>query len=696
MSKVQSLEDPAERDKDIQRKRKMRSAAAAITIPECQNPQRRERALKDPELFLRGTYFARRYDRPFGKLHYAIIDALLEVAAHGGKQAIAAPRGRGKSELTKGMLCFLICAGMIRFPVPICQTTNHARGIYKDFRKKLMFSDELAADFPELCFPVRDLEGAPQRAGKQHIDGKPTRIEWTVDSLRLADVPAAYRGPIDYGGVRMEYRGLDSAIRGMNQESDRPDFIIIDDPETRESAKSETQIADRVNALEQDIAGLAGEDEELAQVMLTTIQNRYCISFQYTDPEIKPSWMGRRFGWVEKWPDEWAKPDGLWHEYIARRHKGQQAGDRYGKEATQFYLSNQDALHAGGELIADNYKAKVLPDGTQTVYSAWQVVFNAIADTSFEAFCTEYQNDPPEGEQIEAMQLTAAKVQSRIALTGQRETPTGTGFDTIGIDLGKYASHWCHTSWMESGCVGTIPDYGVVETVGLNAASDNKAIEHALISALEIWGEEIRDTIAPQLVLVDSGTWRDAAYEFCRRMGKPFFPAKGWDAGRFRMPKARTLEKLPYQECYASWQSDHGLWLYNMQGEHWKSWLQSRFLQRTYGENNERLDGSLALFDPAGDLKRHLSFSQHIVAEEEQFIPKEGKQLQRRWFVKNRNNHWLDATAMACCASGCLGVRLVQPENVQPKAARVKTKQEVNQVPSRFQRGGRPYLVSQR
>lgn len=684
----------SERDIDARRKRARRSESARIFIPACVNPQRRERCLADPELFLK-TYFARDYTRPFTRLHRGLIDAMVEIATSGGEKAIAAPRGRGKSQVTKGVICYLILAGLVRFPVPVSQTTAHAQELYEDFRRKINLNEMLYEDFPEVCHPVRCLEGAPQRAGRQHIDSELTRIEWKVDRLRLPNVPAKYRGPIDHGGIRMEYRGLDAAIRGINRDGDRPDFIPIDEPETRESAKSQTQIADRVNALEKDVAGLAGEDHELAQVMLTTLQNDFCLSAQYTDPEQRPSWMGERYGWVESWPAEYprdGKSTGMWHEYITMRGEDQRNGDRYARRATQYFLDNREAMERGGELLSDNFKCKVLPDGKQTVYSAWQEVFNFIADKSFEAFCTEYQNDPPEQEQVETSQLTAAKVMARTVETGQREAPQNAGIDTIGIDLGKYASHWAHTAWTDEGCIGTVPDYGVVETVGLNAESDNTAIEHALVAALEIWGEEVRDKIKPQLVLVDSGNWAEAAYEFCRRMGRPFFPAKGWEPGRFRLPKERTTEKIPYEECYAAWQPAKNLWLYHMQGEHWKAWLQSRFLQRTFDEAGDRVSGSLALFDPLGDSKRHLSFAQHMVAEEEQFVPKDGKQLQRRWFVKNRNNHWLDAMAMATCAAGCLGVKLVKPTE-QPKSRTVK---KVQPKASPFAVNGRPFVASQR
>lgn len=662
------------RDTDAERKREQRAESARIFIPACVNPQRRERCLADPELFLRGTYLANRYKRPFGKLHYAIMDALIEVAKNGGKLALAAPRGRGKTELVKGMLLFLICAGYVRFPIPVCQTTSHAAKIYNDLRKKVALNDLLLEDFPELCYPVRALEGAPQRAGRQHVDGHLTNIMWTNEALRFATVPAKYRGPIDYGLVNMEYRGLDAAIRGVNVDGARPDFVIIDDPETRESAKSESQIEDRTNAIEQDIAGLAGEDEELAQVMLTTVQNRYCISFQYTDPEQKPSWMGRRFGWVEKWPEEWTKEEGLWHTYIAMRGQDQRNGDRYGRTATEFFLANRDAMELGGELLADNYKFKVLSDGWITVHSAWQVVFNAIADTSYDAFCTEYQNDPPESEQIQTIDLTHSQVLATTSGLLQYQIPDGTKYIVRGIDMGKVRCWYVDIAFDEAG-TSSIIDYGIFTTVGLSSGSSDEAIELAMLSALINFAAE-HDKYKVDVAFVDSGYKPEAVYEACRRIkGSAYYPVKG-PSSVYRMPKPNK-ETQCFFECHASQVFDQyrrPVWLFHPNVEYWKNWLQERFMTTTFIEGN-RNPGSMALFEPPNDdIRFHGQFSRSMVSERLEHVPLPGKDYKKVWYVADRtNNHWLDAAGYACAAAAFLGVRLLAPE-VKPKSEQVARK----------------------
>lgn len=653
-----------ERDSDSDRKRTKRAESTRIFIPACLNPQRRERCLADPELLLK-TYFPQDYTRPFGKLHTALIDAIWTTAKYGGKIAVAAPRGRGKTQVVKGVLCAVVLAGLVRFPVPIGPTTDHARELYEDFRKKLMFNDLLFEDFPEICAPVRALEGAPQRAGRQHIDGILTRIQWTADRLRLANVPEKYRGPIDYGGVRMEYRGLDASIRGINRDGDRPDFVPIDEPETRESAKSDSQIADRDNAIKKDIAGLAGEDKELAQVMITTIQNRKCNSFRYTDPEIEPSWMGQRFSWVEKWPDEWTKEDGLWHDYIAIRAQDQRAGDRYGRNATEFYLANRERMETNGELLADNYKAVVLSDGWVTVHSAWQVVFNAIADTSYDAFCTEYQNDPPEAEQIQTIDLTHAHVASCHSGLPRLAVPSWSKWITRGVDMGKTECRFVDVAWDTDG-TGAVIDYGIFTTHGLAANSSDEAIELAMLNALQSFAIN-RDQYNVDLSFVDSGYKPEAVYEACRRLGQRWKPIKGPDA--YREPKATETCQVYYQ-CHSNLTLDaygRKLWLFHPNTEFWKNWCQERWMQDPF-VGGQLARGSMTVFDPEnGDIKVHQTFAKSMVSERLEHVPIPGGGYKSIWNVVDRgNNHYLDAIGYACAAAGCLGVRLIQTESKKP------------------------------
>ena len=689
---------PTERDTDATRKRRVRSESARIEIPQCVNPQRREACLADPERFLR-TYMPRKFSQSFGQVHSRMIAAIYDRAQTGGKKAVAAPRSRGKSTVVKGMNIYLTAAEMVRFLVPICATTKLAGRLYKDYRDEWRNNDLLHEDFPEICGPVRNLEGAPQRASRQHIDGKLTLINWSAtDFLRLPRVPGDANDYLKsqgrewspYGGVKMTFAGLDAAFRGMNIDDDRPDFLIIDDPETRESAKSFMQIDDRCEIIEKDIEGLEGQERPLAIVMVTTLQNTYCVSAQYTDPEQKPAWEGERYGWIQVWPTHLD----VWDEYIAMRRVDQQAGDRHGMEAVAFYLANRDVMHEGVEMLAENFKEIVLPDGRHAVHSAIQEAYNKIADTNMSAFKAEYQNDPDEEEQSEVSQLTPGRVAGQLSGLAQCEIPDNPAYSFIGIDIGKYKSWWVKLRITRE-AVAWVTDYGVVETVGLSKYSTEQATELAIIESLMQFADtDTFNNDQPVMALVDSGDFTESIYAFCRQAGAPFFAAKGWDANRFHQKK-QSDEYEPFLQAYAHKTIDskrRDMWLYNVNTEFWKKWGQERFLVDAFMDQT-RLPGSVALFEPPhGDKKFHMQFARHMVSESEQLVPVDGKLNKRVWIVHDKtNNHWLDAYALACAAAGCAGIRLVNPAiEQQQRAAPPKPRAAMlNQY-------GQPFLASER
>jgi hypothetical protein len=77
-----------------------------------------------------------------------------------------------------------------------------------------------------------------------------------------------------YGGVKLTYHGLDAAFRGINIRGARPDLALVDDPETRDSARNPEQVALREMTMDRDIGGLGGHGKKFCRVVITTIQNQ--------------------------------------------------------------------------------------------------------------------------------------------------------------------------------------------------------------------------------------------------------------------------------------------------------------------------------------------------------------------------------------------------------------------------------------
>ena len=648
-SKIRELDKATRPAKDLKQTnreymRRRRHEDAEIRIPKEKDKTERIRLEADPEQWLK-HFFPERFYLPFGKVHHALIDNIVSRAKNGGDVALAAPRGEGKSEVCIGLIAYLICARVCKFPVIIAATGEMAKGIYDEVRYHIECNDELAAHYPEVCIPVRALEGTSSRAAKQHVNGKPTKLKWDNRYFTLATIEGS-----PYSGVCMRFFGMDAAFRGVRVRGLRPDFVLVDDPETEQSAASTTQTETRKKLLTRAVAGLAGPGKSLSICVITTLQNDHSLSAQVTDPGTFPSFNGMRFGVIEDFPTN----KELWDEYIELRKTDQRNGDELGSTATQFYLDNREQMDAGA-VVSNPHRFN-----KNTEHSTLQSAYNFIADRGEAAFQAELQNDPIPDQDVEQLGLTPNIVQSRLHFNVQSELPEESDLITIGLDIGKYASHWVAIAWDAKICSGKIFDYGVIETVGLGTMSDEQSVEQAIYTMLLRFREEVVAAMPkrPNAIMVDSGDFTPAVYKFVGEAGSPFFAVKGWGGrGGLFTGRDNTSRRMYGDNWFASIQQN-GLVLYNVNSDHWKLWTQQRFITRTYDEGNSLVPGSLSLFATGGDKRKHHSYAYHITAEElhEEFI--QGKGIVRKWKVLRKNNHWLDATSYACSASSMLGLSL--------------------------------------
>lgn len=666
-----------------------------IVIGKCEHPELRARAEQDVYYFLE-RYFPHKFFDPFTDDTRHMIEVILAACHKPLDQSIAAARGEGKTSITEALAIYCIVCGLVPFVLLVAATGPDAERSLRNIKDEFETNELLKADFPEVCNPIWELDGAPQRANQQAArledqppgSGKRTRMVWSVGYVvfpRVTDSKAS--------GSVIEARGLDAAIRGLNRFGKRPRLVIIDDAETHDSARSLTQTADRERVIERDIGGLGRK--KLSRVMLCTIQNRTCLAWKYTDPKQKPSWNGQRYQLLPKKPDR----EDLWEEYMRLRQDGQASGqDRYGEAATKFYLDNREAMDAGA-LVGNT--ARYEPEKGE--YSALQHCYNLVADLGVDAFRTEYQNDPPEEEGPQTSGLTAHMIEQRIHGLEQRQVPAETMALVASCDVGKYACHWEVTAWLE-GATGLVVDHGVLEVHGTTTEDDHATVDRAILNALHRWREDLlavpyrepggierRIDMAP----IDSGDHATAVYQFVKEVGgKPFIATKG--IGNFR-PGTPGPDRIVGNHWFASHQKQEGIWLYVLDADHWKQFVHDRFLTPTFDDERTLRRGSMSLWrtpprsrDSGPAPRPHHAFARHIVAEEwrEEFVP--GKGLKRGFFKVNKNNHWLDATAMNAAAGDMCGVKLLaNPPSTEPARLAPTT--------SRFTTpGGQPYLLTER
>ena len=641
-------------------------------------PKVRDRALRNSRDIYKSLQraFPERFYNPFTDDQREMVEAMMHAAKHGGDQAIAATRGDGKTTLAECVITLLICWGLLRFPAVFAATGRDAEQILSNIKGEFEGNDRLHAAWPEVCEPVRMLEGAPQRAGGQTVDGVRTRMQWSGDGVRFPTVPGSKAS-----GALLKTRGLDGAIRGVREGSLRPDFALIDDPDTEESAKSPSQQQSREAAIERAIGGLGGPGRKFGRLMLCTLINDTCIAARFTDPKVKPSWRGKRFKFLKAMPER----EDLWGEFVRLRQEGFDPNSDVEIEAAhRFYLANRSKMDAGAD-VSNEYRFNA--DAFPPESSALEHFYNQVADKGWPVVKAELQNEP-ESEEVESKPgLTPALVAKRLSGSLRNMIPSGHLCITAAIDTGqRKGCHYEVVAWYPGGR-GIIIDYGVQDVHNVEALGPQMAVKNAL----HAWREErlnapyVLETGEPakiDLCLVDSGDGQleSAVYQFVREVGAPFRASKGFgsrhDLSPFRSVPKASADRKPGEHWYQSRQLITGggsLWLVGVDADHWKEWAHDRFLTQPRDENGTLRPGSMTLF--GNDAREHQTFAHHICAEqqEQEFVRDKG--MVRKWVVRNRNNDWLDCTAYACAAAAILGVRLSGPTlRMTPAAPRPRAR----------------------
>jgi len=166
--------------------------------------------------------------------------AILNAGCYGGDQAIAAPRGEGKTSIVQCVTIYCVMHGILSFPLIAAATGPNAEQILANIKYQLERNQALADDYPEICDPILALDGTAQRGATQTANGKRTFLKWAQDYIVLPTVRVPDHwdqrlrpGQLSLGsGAVITTRGLDSAIRGVLVGTKRPDLVIIDDPES--------------------------------------------------------------------------------------------------------------------------------------------------------------------------------------------------------------------------------------------------------------------------------------------------------------------------------------------------------------------------------------------------------------------------------------------------------------------------------
>jgi hypothetical protein len=651
------------RKNDAARKREQRAKEKDVIVPACIDREMRELLESDVYEWL-AFFGAEEFTRQFTDLQRRMIAAILKAAKDGGDQAIAAPRGEGKTTVAEWVVIYAVLCGLVDFVVVFSATGSDAEDVLGSIKERFETNERLREYYPEICEPIHALENTPNRAhyqtvsGHRHDNGEAytthaSKFSWCGREIVLPNVPGAPAAK-----AIIATRGLDAAVRGMKRGSRRPKLAVIDDPDTMETANSEEQADKLEKKIDRGIAGLSGQKKRLGRVMLTTLQNNRCVSAKFTDPEKKPSWHGLRFKFMEKPPDNLEK----WEEFVALRQGDWLNGTT---AAHDLYAANKESMDAGSVMSNPHRR------GDSGELSALEFYYNEVARLGEDAVRSEYQNDPPEESGPVDSGITPWRVQRQISGYPRRVIPPGCTVITQGMDVRKVALHWVVRAWRPDGSGFTI-DYGVHETFGTVYGSDDGvdvAIHRAILSRMESCKETEYMTTDGELkqvdlTLIDAGYRTDAVYSACQQVGLGVMPIMGFGhssgtiQANFSEMQRRTRDKKPGDGWFLSRKGK--LWLVCSDADRWKAWEHDRWMtsigkpgvMTIFGEsdgNKERL---------SADEKAHHAYARHITNETEVEEPYKGT-IRRKWKPKSENTHWLDASAYSNVAASIKGIRIL-------------------------------------
>ena len=644
-------------------------------LPEVVNPDRKAACERNFQLFCE-SYFPETYALAWSPDHLKVIEKIETAVLRGGLFALAMPRGSGKSTLSESAVIWAMLYGHREFITLIGATESAALETLDSIKTELEVNERLAEDFPEVCFPIAQLEGIANRCAGQLYKGERTRITWTSNEIVLPTVEGSRAS-----GIIVRVAGITGRIRGMKfKRSDgrsvRPSLVIIDDPQTSESAGSLEQTRKRVRVLAGDILGLAGPGQKISGIMPCTIIRPGDMADIILNRNTHPDWNGEKTRMVYRFPTNMK----LWEEYAEIRAEALRTEGNFQK-ATEFYLANREAMDAGAEV---SWEARFNHDEVSALQHAMNLKFQDEA-----AFMSEYQNDPLPDDTADDSLLSVDGICAKINGLARRRVPLKCDRLTMFVDVQKALLFYVVIAWAED-FTGAVIDYGswpdqhrheyslADANPSIQTLFPKAGFEGALYAALSAltdeclgreWEREDGTVLKIERALVDAnwGQSTDVVYQFCRQSSHAgvILPSHGRYVGASSKPmteyRKQQGDRLGFNWMIPNVAGKRAIRHVIYDTNYWKSFIHAR-LAVPVGDK-----GSLTLYGRIPGA--HQLFAEHLTAEYRVKTQGRGRTVDE-WKLKpqSHDNHWLDCCAGCAVCGSMLGASL--PETLPAKLDR--------------------------
>lgn len=649
-------------------------------IPAVVNPDRKAKTMASFKTFCE-VYFPEVFYLPWSDDHHKVIEKIEQAVLKGGLFALAMPRGSGKTVLMQMACLWSALTGATEFVCLIAASADRAKDLLENIKVWLETNELLHEDFPEVTFPICALERITNRQKGQRYNGVSTRIEWASDKIVLPTIDGSKASGIVISCSGM--RGSD--IRGQNHaRADgkvvRPQLVMVDDPQTTESAWSPSQSQRREAILAGDVLGMAGPGKKISGLMACTVIRPGDMADNILDRDKHPEWQGERTKMVYVFPTN----EKLWAQYAEIRADSLR-NDGDGSEATDFYRKNREAMDAGAVIA---WPQRHNEDELSAIQHAMNLRLRDEA-----AFFAEYQNEPiveTEGEEM----LSADEIAAKLNGYNRSIVPISCNHLTMFIDVQQKALFWMICGW-ETDFTGYVLDYGtwpeqkrtyftlrdIRRTIAQQkpGAGLEGAIYHALQEVTEeklsrFYNREDGLDTKIDRCLIDAnwGQSTDVVYQFCRqsRFAGIVLPSHGKFVGASSIPfseyKRKRGDRVGLHWRIPNTIGKRAVRHVLIDTNYWKTFVHAR-LAVAMGD-----PGSLSLF--GRDEKLHRLLAEHLTAEYRIKTMARDRTVDE-WKLKaiRPDNHWFDCLVGCGVAASMEGAKLFGTEfNPHRRTTRIK------------------------
>jgi hypothetical protein len=663
-------------------------------MPDIADIPRRERCRASLRLFCE-TYLAEAFSLAWCADQLTVIARIEESIFHGALFAMAMPRGSGKSTIARAAALWGISYGHCRYLFLIGANAPKATDSINSLKTSIRFSTAYKADFPEIAYPANKLAGIAQRARGQLCQGRQTLIEWDVDRVILPTVPPPANWPVHWqlrsdgmvptSSAVISTSGLTGdSIRGSlitlpTGENLRPDFVLLDDPQTPESARSPSQNATREQLIGADVLGMSGPGKKISAIACLTVIARGDMADSILDRKKHPMWRGERTRMLRTMPTDMP----AWDKYFEFFKRCAQKEPPDFAEANAYYEANQPTLDAGAEA---SWPERKLPREVSAIQHAMHLFCR-----DRRAFFSEYQNDPlPDVDPLPG-ELTADQIAARVNRHARGVAPSRSTRLTAFVDVQQDLLWYAVCAW-EDTFTGSIleasawPDqrrpYFALREANptIQAATKIGSLEGSLWAALDrlckdiIGRDWLTDTggkLRVERCMVDSG-WgmsTETVKRFCRQseFAAVLLPSKGIGIGAAGAPM-ESWPKKPGERRGGNWiipapkPGEGRMVLFD--ANFYKSFLHAR-LGTPLGEA-----GALTLW--GDDPQAHRMLADHLTAEYRVRTEGRGRSVDEwRPRPNHPDNHLLDCVSGCTVAAAMQGAALPGMAEAKPERKRV-------------------------